>query len=1011
MAAVDEIKARLDVVDLINETVDLKDCGGDEWKGALNPGSQSGKSLNVNRAMQLWHDWPSDMGGTALDWIAHINNLNINTEFRQVLTIAAEKAGIPLDTNSSYNNTPEILTVLRAAAQWNHNQLTPEHRSHITDKWGISDDTIDKYLIGYAPGGKDATALQAALCEVFPVELVRSSGLLVASNNGWVAQYQDRIVFPYLMGGNVVYSIARSMEENTEDKYLKHLTNTTQKTVDPSIKNVIFGQDSLKDADYCVITEGVTDCLMVLQAGIPCISPVTVRVQEDDHPRILELVKDLKTVYICNDNEVSGIGSEGAQDTADLLKSKGVDVRMIQLPKPEGVDKIDLADFLRDNPVDAFKELMDATTSTQDDTHTTAKQPEIIDMANMLLDKGDPFNFVLDTWNETHIGDKHIGQTALLSVGSTYIKNSKGIHVKPSGNSGTGKSDALNTMLHLLPPEKHITGSLSGKALFYDEDLKAGCIICNDDQNLNEDLIDTIKQSTSKYQDETLHRTVVKQKKGEYSIPARVTFWLAGVDGFDDSQMGNRFINTDVDESTDQDTAVYNKQVSEEYSIVNDDEVTDQVRVCREIFNLLGEELYNVKVPFVDSIKWFNKDNRRNFPMFKDMIRVIALFKQKQGRTYNRVILATVNDFLEAKEIYQELSENNATNLTNNELKVMEFLETIGEAEIKDIARAMGCSATTARKYMHGKDANTPGGILAKVPGVHYKQISTNEKAFKEEVNEWTSTTTKRNIYVCETDRFSGNSYKDVVFIDEEKANKEFMEAVTALTTHPPKTPLKPPQLSLKKLVKPLLVDLINNNIDNNDIMCKNNKRTKPFCSRDSIDVPVSSNTPKTETKPTDSEPPKDLGVFQGGLGVSEATDSEPIDKGEQEAQDKPEDTQSERLNKLKSAVERYERFNKCVLDKHNYKYCAAEFVRLNPDQVYDQVLTDLQQGWNISDNDTTSLSGAYGSVVSVEALQDIPEVIHPSGKKMPVCKGDVVQLNQGTARALTARNWVRVVA
>lgn len=507
--------------------------------------------------------------------------------------------------------------------------------------------------------------------------------------------------------------------------------------------------------------------------------------------------------------------------------------------------------------------------------------PDIINMATMLLDKGDPFNFILDTWNETHIGDKHIGQTALMSTGSTYIKNSKGIHVKPSGNSGTGKSDALNSMLHLLPLEKYITGSLSGKSLFYDDDLKPGCIICNDDQNLNEDLVDTIKQSTSKYQDETTHRTVVKQKKGVFTIPERVTYWLAGVDGFDDSQMGNRFINTDVDETAEQDNAVYDKQVAEEYSIINDDEVTDQIRVCREIFNLIGEQLYNVKVPFADSIKWFNKDNRRNFPMFKDMIRVIALFKHRQGRTFNGVTLTTVEDYRAAKEIYQELSENNATNLTNNELKVMDFLETIGEAEIKDIARAMGCNVTTARNYMHGRDKNVDGGILAKVPGVHLKQTNENVKRLDEDVDEWKSTTTKRNIYVCETDKFSGNSFKDVVFIDEVKANQAFKDAVTALTSNTPETPQKHPTITLKKSEKPLLVDIINNNIIYNNRMCKDNKETDTGGNSNPMNDSISCNTPKSEGEATDSE----TGVCFGGVsGVSEVSDNEV--KSEPQAED-----------------------------------------------------------------------------------------------------------------------------
>lgn len=499
--------------------------------------------------------------------------------------------------------------------------------------------------------------------------------------------------------------------------------------------------------------------------------------------------------------------------------------------------------------------------NNKDQDQPQAARPEILEFANMLLDKGDPFNFILDTWNEKHIGDTLIGQTALMSLACSNILNTKGIHPKPSGKSGAGKSDALTSMLFLVPENRYLIGSLSGKSLFYDDELAPGCIICNDDQKLNDDLIDTIKQSTSKYQDRTEHRTVKKQEKAVFSIPERVTFWLAGVDGLDDEQMGNRFINVDVDESKNQDERVYQRQVDEEYSTANDNDVTDRVLVCRAIFDLIGEDTHNIKVPFTDSIEWFNKENRRNFPMFKDMIRSVALFKYRQREHQGNVIIATVEDFNNTKKIYQHLGEKNATNLTDNELKIMRYMEATGEAEIKDIGKYMICSDTTARNYMHGRDKNVDGGLLAKVPGLHMEQVSTSIKE-----DDDTTKNTRRNIYVCETKKFNLDSYGDVVVIDEAKAEEEYSRAVVALTHLTSETPLKHPTLTFKKVVKPLLVDVIKNNIDNNRIMTGNHTHT----THNTPDIHSKSyNSPKSENEPTATE----TGVCEGGVsGVREAT-------------------------------------------------------------------------------------------------------------------------------------------
>ena len=510
-------------------------------------------------------------------------------------------------------------------------------------------------------------------------------------------------------------------------------------------------------------------------------------------------------------------------------------------------------------------------------------QPEIysdetMELANMLLDNGDPFNFILDTWNEKHIGDKLIGQTALLSLACSNILNTKGIHPKPSGKSGAGKSDALTSMLFLVPGNRYLIGSLSGKSLFYDEDLVPGCIICNDDQKLNEDLIDTIKQSTSKYQDRTEHRTVKKQEKAVFSIPERVTFWLAGVDGLDDEQMGNRFINVDVDESEEQDERVYQRQVDEEYSTSNDDDVTDRVLVCRAIFDLIGADTKNIKVPFTDSIEWYNKENRRNFPMFKDMIRSVALFKYRQREQYGNVIIATVEDFNNTKKIYQQLGEKNATNLTENELKIMRYMEATGEAELKHIGKYMDCSDTTARNYLHGRDKNVDGGLLAKVPGLHMEQVSTSIKE-----DDDTTKNTRRNIYMCETKKFNLDSYGDVVVIDEAKAEEEYSRAVVALTPLTPETPQKHPTLTFKKTEKPLLRDLIKKNIDNNRIMTGNSTHT----SHNTPNIhSLSYNSLKSEKEPIDAE----TGVCEGcESGVRGVTDSGDISEPEAEEPEKEE--------------------------------------------------------------------------------------------------------------------------
>ena len=347
------IKEKLDIVSVISESVSLTHSGRGVYTGATSSGSKSGRSLNVDQNMQVFNDWGTGNKGDVFNWIANENNLDIKKDFPAVLQIAAEKAGVTIDQkrvkiNEDANN---VYTITTAIAEHYHNCITDELRKHITDTWGISDESIDRFHIGFAPVDEDLINVFDGL---YHKDDLLKTGFLVKTPSGIKSFYQGRIVFPYWKGGKVVYSIARKTEftpdnEFEKSKYKKQLL---RKETRPYVSDVIsnshfYGEDSIRGKDYCVITEGVTDCIMALQAGEPCISPVTVRFKNNELEKAVSLVKEMDRVIICNDNDNAGI--DGAAATADYFDANGINVRLIELPKPDGSNKIDLAEHLRDN--------------------------------------------------------------------------------------------------------------------------------------------------------------------------------------------------------------------------------------------------------------------------------------------------------------------------------------------------------------------------------------------------------------------------------------------------------------------------------------------------------------------------------------------------------------------------------------------------------------------------------------------------------------------------------------
>lgn len=96
-----------------------------------------------------------------------------------------------------------------------------------------------------------------------------------------------------------------------------------------------------------------------MQAGIPCISPVTTKFRNKDIERLVRLTKRAGQVIICNDSEESGAGEEGALITAATLHAVGRDVRIATLPRPEGKEKIDVNELVATQGPKALERVLD----------------------------------------------------------------------------------------------------------------------------------------------------------------------------------------------------------------------------------------------------------------------------------------------------------------------------------------------------------------------------------------------------------------------------------------------------------------------------------------------------------------------------------------------------------------------------------------------------------------------------------------------------------------------------
>jgi len=362
--------------------------------------SESKTSLSVDPEKGLWHCFNCGEGGDVLSWL----ELNRGMSFMEACRYLAKRAGIRLpDVDPAKQRKYEehrrerqsLEKVYTAAARFYHKQLTHELRGLCLEKWGLQPETLARYLIGFAP--PEGTALKKHLKENgFDPELLKRSGLFVkVEGKGFVDFFQGRLIFPYWKSAQVVYFIGRQTGYTPDapwekGKYKKLLTHSEDHPyVSEAVSNEYFaGEDTVRDAEELLITEGIADCYAAIQAGFPCISPVTVTFRKADFPRLTLLARRAKAVYICNDNEENRAGEKGALATAQYLENQGVKTKLIQLPRAEGMEKVDLADYLKEHSAEDLRQLMArGKTPLELLLNELAQDPEDAEKRNAAIEK------------------------------------------------------------------------------------------------------------------------------------------------------------------------------------------------------------------------------------------------------------------------------------------------------------------------------------------------------------------------------------------------------------------------------------------------------------------------------------------------------------------------------------------------------------------------------------------------------------------------------------------------
>ncbi len=272
MSITDEIKARLDIVDLIGEYVQLKKAGRN-YKGLCPFHSERTPSFVVFPESQQWRCFGAcGEGGDIFTFLMKREGWS----FSETLRYLAEKAGVELQPSAPQQaqageKYEKLRGLLSEAAQFFHRHLLETPEAHIArsyiERRGLNAGTVEHFLLGYAPAGWETTLNYLQGLGYQRDELIEA-GLLIVKEDGKVYdRFRNRLMIPIRdVRGNIVGFGARGLSKDAMPKYL----NSPQSPLFDKSK-LLFGlsdaRRSIREGETAIIVEGYMDVMQAHQAG------------------------------------------------------------------------------------------------------------------------------------------------------------------------------------------------------------------------------------------------------------------------------------------------------------------------------------------------------------------------------------------------------------------------------------------------------------------------------------------------------------------------------------------------------------------------------------------------------------------------------------------------------------------------------------------------------------------------------------------------------------------------
>jgi len=358
---IEEVFETARVEEVVGDFVQLKKSGSN-FKGLSPFTEEKTPSFMVSPAKQIWKDFSSGKGGTAVTFLMEHEQYT----YPEAIKYIANKYGIEIEETQK---TPEqkleddekesLFLVSNFAKDYFKKSLLSEEGKSIGLSYlkerKFDQKMIDRFDIGYSPekiNDFSDTAVNAG----YKINFLEKTGLTIIKEDKQIDRFRARIIFPIKSMSGRVLGFGGRILDNSRNiaKYINSPESIIYKK-SKVLYGIFEGKQSIVKNDNCILVEGYTDVIKMHQSGITnVVSSSGTALTENQIRLISRLTKNITVLF-----DGDAAGSRAALRGIDLILAQDMNVQICNLPNGEDPDSFvsdkqleDIQDFFNSNSKD-----------------------------------------------------------------------------------------------------------------------------------------------------------------------------------------------------------------------------------------------------------------------------------------------------------------------------------------------------------------------------------------------------------------------------------------------------------------------------------------------------------------------------------------------------------------------------------------------------------------------------------------------------------------------------------